>query len=315
MRINLPAVVSTLRKQSLYIALAAVVGAVFWAIGQQINPLTVLVYSLSIGNLTDPAMEKLSPIYEGRPFPYNWLLFLSVLLIVIPPVYLISTVIAWALAPPTPQSLSHLMRTGWKFPALITFVFSILSFLYHTKKEQLERRNLELQQSVDRGTAQLELQEQELQRGHEIQQSLLPRTIPQLPGFEIAGAWRPARIVRGDYFDVFRLGDHRLGICIADVAGKGVSAALLMANVQAAVHAFSTESENPAGLCGKVNRLLCENIATGKFVTFLFGILDSQRSTMEYCNAGHLDPILVTHGTVRTLNAGGAVLGVFPDWR
>jgi sigma-B regulation protein RsbU (phosphoserine phosphatase) len=306
---------SILRTQSLYIAISAIVGAVFWAIGQAINPLTILLYSLSTGNLINRAMEKLEHIYADRSFPYDWLLYLALLLFLVPPVYLISTTIVWLLAPPVPQTLGHLITTGWKFPVLITFVFSVLTFLFHTTKERLERRNLELERSVERGTAQLALQEEEFERGREIQESLLPKEIPQLRGFEIAGAWRPARAVSGDYYDVFRLGERRLAICIADVAGKGVSAALLMANVQAAVHAFASETEGPAGLCGKVNRLLCGNLATGKFVTFLFGILDGDKRTMEYCNAGHLDPILVSNGAVRTLDSGGAVLGVFPDWR
>jgi sigma-B regulation protein RsbU (phosphoserine phosphatase) len=87
-----------------------------------------------------------------------------------------------------------------------------------------------------------------------------------------------------------------------------------MANVQAAVRAFASESESPSSLCAKVNRLLCENIATGKFVTFLYGILDSHSRTFKYCNAGHLYPILSSGGSVRTLKQGGAVLGVFPTW-
>jgi sigma-B regulation protein RsbU (phosphoserine phosphatase) len=194
-------------------------------------------------------------------------------------------------------------------------VFGVLVFLYQTTKERLERRNVELQHSVERGSAQLEMQEQEFERAREIQQSLLPKEIPQLPGFEVAGAWQPARSVSGDYYDVLRLGDHRLGICIADVVGKGVSAALLMANVQAAVRAFASDIESPAQMCGRVNTLLHENIATGKFVTFFYGILDGQSHTFQYSNAGHLYPILISGGSVRTLEQGGAVLGVFPDWK
>ena len=114
-----------------------------------------------------------------------------------------------------------------------------------------------------------------MQRASEIQRSLLPKEIPQLAGFEVAGAWRPARTVSGDYYDVFKLGEGKLGICIADVVGKGVSAALMMANVQAAVRAYASSAESPAQLCVKVNSLLCENLATGKFVTFLYGVLDS----------------------------------------
>jgi sigma-B regulation protein RsbU (phosphoserine phosphatase) len=153
-----------------------------------------------------------------------------------------------------------------------------------------------------------------LERAREIQQSLLPKEIPQLPGFEVAGAWQPASTVSGDYYDVLRLDDHRLVICIADVVGKGVSAALLMANVQAAVHAFASDSESPAQVCCKVNTLLHENIATGKFVTFLYGILDGEMHTFQYSNAGHLYPILVSGGSIRMLERGGAVLGVFPAW-
>jgi phosphoserine phosphatase RsbU/P len=104
------------------------------------------------------------------------------------------------------------------------------------------------------------------------------------------------------------------GICIADVAVKGVSAALLMANVQAAVRAFANDSESPAQVCGKVNSLLHENIATGKFVTFLYGILDGETRTFQYSNAGHLYPILVSAGSIRMHEEGGAVLGVFPAW-
>lgn len=88
-----------------------------------------------------------------------------------------------------------------------------------------------------------------------------------------------------------------------------------MANVQAAVRAFASDGASPAVVCAKVNRLLHENIATGKFVTFFYGILDSETRTFQYCNAGHLYPILVSGGMVRMFEqGGGAVLGVFADW-
>lgn len=303
------------RQQLVYLSISAVIAAIFLAIGQQINPATVLTYSLCIGNLLSPAIGRLEFLYRKQRFPFNYLIFLVVLLGVTVPVYLITTVIVWFIAPPMPQTLFHLLTTGWKFPFLATFVFGISLFLFHTTKERLEQRNVELQHSVERGAARLEMQEQELKRAREIQQSLLPREIPQIAGFEVAGAWQPANTVGGDYYDVLRLGDHRLGICIADVVGKGVSAALLMANVQAALRAFASDSESPAQVCGKVNRLLCDNIATGKFVTFFFGVLDGETSTFRYCNAGHPYPLLLSEGSIRVLEQGGAVLGVFPDWR
>ncbi len=312
---NVPSLARFARRQGLYAAIAAVVGAVFWAIGQQINPATILVYSLCIGNFLTPAINWSRPLYSKRPFPFDWLVFLPTLLVLTVPVYLISSAVVWLLAPPTPQTLSHLMRTGWKFPFLITFVFGFFLYLYRTTKERLDLRNRELERSVEQGAERIEMQEQELERAREIQQSLLPKQIPQLAGFEVAGAWQPARTVSGDYYDVFKLDGQRLAICIADVVGKGVSAALLMANVQAAVHAFAGSSETPAGLCAKVNTLLCENLATGKFVTFLYAVLDGETRTLRYCNAGHLYPILISSGAYRTLDQGGAALGVFPSWR
>jgi len=242
-----------------------VVGAIFWASGQQINPLTVVLYSLCIGNLITPPLNRLSCLFSDRPFPYNWLIFLAALVVLTPPVYVVSSVVVWWIAPPSPQSLSNLITKGWKFPSLITLVFGVITFLYSQTKEQLERRNIELQRSVELGAARLEMQEQKLERAREIQQSLLPEDIPQLVGFEVATAWRPARMVGGDYFDVLRLGENRLAICIADVVGKGVPAALLMASVQATVRAFARDSESPAWVCSRVNSVLCGNIATEKF--------------------------------------------------
>jgi sigma-B regulation protein RsbU (phosphoserine phosphatase) len=312
------------REQAIYISLSVVVAAIFWAVGQPINPLTILLYSLCIGNLLTLLGSRLSWLFSERPFPYNWLVFLAVLVVLTPPVYVIASVVVWWIAPPTPQSLWHLIITGWKFPLLVTVVFSVVMFLYGTTKEHLERRNVELQRSVELGAARIEMQEQELERAREIQQSLLPKDIPQLPGFEIAAAWRPARIVGGDYFDVLRLGENRLAICVADVVGKGVSAALLMANVQATVRAFARRgasrhappaAKSPAWVCSRVNSVLCGNIATEKFVTFFYGVLDADKRTLQYCNAGHPSPILVSSDSVRRLAADGAVLGVFPTWK
>ena len=303
-----------LRKQIIYIAISGILAAFFWGNGDQINPLTILLYTLCIGNFTMLGTGRLQGIYVARPFPFNWLFFLPLVALLSFPVYAISTVIVWWLIRPGAESLSNLITTGWKFPVVATFIFSVVLFLYQSTKSQLERRNQELQGSVEKGAKQLEMQEQELERAREIQQSLLPKEIPQLAGFEVAGAWLPARTVSGDYYDVFRLDGSRLGVCIADVAGKGVSAALLMANVQAAVHAFASSAESAAGVCGKVNRLLCENVAIGKFVTFLYGVLDSEARTFQYCNAGHLYPIHITADGAHMLDEGGAVLGIFPAW-
>jgi sigma-B regulation protein RsbU (phosphoserine phosphatase) len=304
-----------LQLQGIYLGVAVIGTAVFWAIGQPINPVTVLVYSLCIGNLIQPPMNRVRRVYGHRPVPYNWLTYWAALAILTPAVYVISSVIVWWIAPPSKQSLGHLLRTGWKFPVLIIVVFAVLSILFSETKKRLEQRNAELQRSVEASAALLEKQDQDLERAREIQESLLPKDIPQLTGFEVATAWSPARMVGGDYFDVLRLGKNRIAICIADVVGKGVSAALLMANIQAMVRAFTRDSESPAWMCNRVNTVLCGNIEADKFVTFFYGILDADKRTFEYCSAGHPAPLLVSPDSSQRLRGGGAVLGVFPAWK
>jgi FixJ family two-component response regulator len=159
-------------------------------------------------------------------------------------------------------------------------------------------------------------QEQELAEARDIQQGLLPKTIPQARGCEISGAWRPARVVSGDYFDVLKFDENRIALCIADVSGKGMPAAILMSNVQAAVKAFASADVGPAAVCEKVNRVVCSNTADDRFITFFYGLLDSEGSRFTYANAGHNAPVLVRgDGSVVRLEEGGSVLGPFPDWR
>src|SRR5271167_1258269 len=314
MRANSKALMTFFRAQGIYLCLGLIGCAIFWAIGQRINPFTVILYSLCIGNFLSSPMQWLHALYE-KPAPYDWIIFLILLCVVTLPVYGLSTLIVWWLAPPSPQSLGHLITTGWKMPFLITIVYGVMNFLYGRTRARLERRNVELQTMVQAGVARLEVQDEELQRAREIQESLLPKEIPQLPGFEVAIAWQPARAVGGDYCDVLKLGENRLAICIADVSGKGVPAALLMANVQASLRASVRDLDSPARVCSIINGMLCESIAADRFVTFFCGVLDAALGTFRYCNAGHPYPILVSFGAVRTLDQGGAVLGVFPAWK
>ena len=154
----------------------------------------------------------------------------------------------------------------------------------------------------------------ELSEALKIQQRLLPQEVPQIDGWELAVSWQPASGVGGDCFDMIRLGDTRLAISIADVVGKGIPAALLMSNLQAAVRAFASEAVEPQALCHQVNRILCGNIAEGRFISFFYSVLDAPTGVMAYTNAGHYLPMLVrADGTVERLGAGGPVLGVLSD--
>jgi sigma-B regulation protein RsbU (phosphoserine phosphatase) len=259
----------------------------------------------------------LSFFYAQRPFRSYWLAYLLLLLLTTPFWVVLSTSLVYQLPISQPRlPWPEFLRSGWRFPFVATVIFGIASQIHRATKCRLERSNRELQQTVDLEIAQRELQAQELERAREIQQALMPKQIPQIPGFDIAGAWEPARVVGGDYYDVIKLNDSKLGICIADVVGKSVSAALLMANLQATVRAFASDTTSPAWLCSRVNSVLCNNIAAGKFVTLFYGVLDSERRTLEYTNAGHLRPILINGSQpVQQLDNGGALLGVFPEWK
>jgi phosphoserine phosphatase RsbU/P len=157
-------------------------------------------------------------------------------------------------------------------------------------------------------------QEHESAEARAIQEGLLPKEIPQLSGYEIAGAWQSARVVGGDYFDVLPFDQDTLGLCIADVAGKGMPAALLMSNLQAAVRGLASSSIPPNHLCARINALLCRNIANDRFITFFYAQLDGPARTLQYVNAGHNPPVVLHEdGSHHRLQDGGGVLGVFPN--
>jgi sigma-B regulation protein RsbU (phosphoserine phosphatase) len=158
------------------------------------------------------------------------------------------------------------------------------------------------------------LERRELDEARRIQQRLLPSSLPAIDGWELAASWQPAAGVGGDCYDVLPFGHARLGLCIADVVGKGIPAALLMSNVQAAVKAFASEATPPYELCQQLNRVLCGNIAEDRFVSFFYCRLDAQTQTLVYSNAGHYAPFLVRKdGSHSRLEEGGTVLGVFAD--
>jgi sigma-B regulation protein RsbU (phosphoserine phosphatase) len=133
-------------------------------------------------------------------------------------------------------------------------------------------------------------------------------------GCELAASWEPAAGVGGDCYDAIAFTSTRVALSIADVVGKGIPAALLMSNLQAAVRAFASETTEPGELCQRVNRILCGNIAEGRFISFFYCTLDTDRRRLTYANAGHYPPILLRRdGAVERLATGGPVLGIFSD--
>lgn len=174
-----------------------------------------------------------------------------------------------------------------------------------------------LRTQVERGRAVRERarrEAMELEDVREVGRGLLPKEIPQMPGYEISGVWRPVCAVGGDYFDTRKLNEHTLALSIGDAVGKGMPAALLMSNLQAAVKASTAEPLEPAELCRRVNRVMCGNVGADKFITFFYALLDAPGNRLVYTNAGHNAPLLVRRdGSVERLDRGGAVLGIFED--
>lgn len=177
-------------------------------------------------------------------------------------------------------------------------------------RRRLARENQDRQEIA----LQFHHQEQEVAEARAIQQGLLPSALPQVAGYEIAGAWQPANSIGGDYYDVLAFDDGTLGLCIADVAGKGLPAALLMSNLQAAVRGLASPLLPPDGLCTRLNSLVCHNTGSDRFITFFYAQLDGPERVLRYTNAGHNAPILLHQdGSHERLEAGGGVLGIFPQ--
>ncbi len=160
----------------------------------------------------------------------------------------------------------------------------------------------------------LALIEQELRTARDIQRRLLPKIPPEIPGYDIAGRSEPARSVGGDYFDFLSAGQGRVGICLADVSGKGISAALVMAAVQATVRGQSLTGLPVAEQVGHANRLLYDSTESDKFVTMFYSVLEPATGALLYTNAGHNPPVIFSADAERPrlLEIGGPVLGVLP---
>lgn len=155
--------------------------------------------------------------------------------------------------------------------------------------------------------------EDELEMARTVQASLLPASLPNIAGFGLAAAWRSARLVSGDFYDVFPLPGGRWVLLVADVADKGAPAALYMTLTQSLVRALAPLHATAGRLLGEVNDMLCSRTQGGTFVTLFCAVLDPVADVMEYALAGHPPPLLRrADGVVEPLNTGGMALGVLP---
>ena len=176
--------------------------------------------------------------------------------------------------------------------------------------DQLRIKISELEEAQDE-LAQKERLERELELARQVQLSMIPRAFPSVPGITFAASYEPARQVGGDFYDVIPLDDGRIALIIADVADKGLPAALYMAQTRSLIQAVARHSDTPAETLQRVNGLLRELGEQDMFVTVFYAIMDKERRRLTYVRAGHEHPFLVRDGRVLPLGGRGMVLGLF----
>ncbi|HSK11046.1 MAG TPA: SpoIIE family protein phosphatase [Vicinamibacterales bacterium] len=183
------------------------------------------------------------------------------------------------------------VQKPWDNQAVVSLVRTLTA---ERRRGRLEQRNREREQAEAR----------------DIQRGLLPPALPQVPGWDLAAACIPAAAVGGDLYDVFPIDPHTVAFMVADVAGKGVPAALLACAVQAAVRSAAKPGVPPQDVCAEVNRSLCGHIPQNRFVTFFYGTLDTRSGAFAYANAGHNPPLLANDGVATPLPGHDLVLGI-----
>jgi serine phosphatase RsbU (regulator of sigma subunit) len=208
------------------------------------------------------------------------------------------------------------------------FVLAIIRDITERKRieDEVRQLNKDLERRVTERTEQLkramakqqeeaqerERIEQELQVARLIQQTLLPKSLPGLAGYDMAAYYQPAREVGGDFYDFLELEDGRLGLVVGDVSGKGVPAAIVMAITRTMLHA-AYRLGSPGEILQQVNNMLCPDIPPNMFVTCLAALLDSRTPRLQYANAGHDLPYVRHADAVSELRATGMPLGLMPN--
>ena len=305
--------------QLILLLIAICVRALFWVFHVPGSLVVTILVTLFTGNISIGSFFLARPWLLYRRPPWNWIIYLPLLLCTGALASILAEIPLYLL---NPRHISFWRAVLIDAPlgTIVTVIVGSVYFAYDNTRSRLEARNEQLQSQVQLGLMDKQIHQADLEQAHEIQVHLLPHETPQIPGYQIACAWQPARTVSGDYFDVLVLGKEKLGLCIADVSGKGMAAALLMANLQASVKAFTEDGghpgvDSPAALCSKLNTALSNNIAPGRFVTLFYGILDSSSRVFRYENAGHCLPLLVhADGTIDFPAAYSGVLGLFSHW-
>lgn len=190
--------------------------------------------------------------------------------------------------------------------AVLAVVVGLALYTYDSMRRQIEQSYRALREK--------EAMERELEIAREVQRELLPRSFPEVKGLELAGACHPAIGVGGDYYDFLSFSEDQVGLVIADVSGKGIPAALLMAGLQGSVRSTAVPGVPPSEVNGRLNEMLYRSSSSARYATLIYGLYDAPRRTLTYSNAGHLPALHIgAHGVVR-LKADGIPIGMFPGY-
>jgi phosphoserine phosphatase RsbU/P len=199
-----------------------------------------------------------------------------------------------------------IVRSQDQLGALAASFNQMTEYVQHLVKERVQKERLE----------------REIEIAKEVQERLFPNQEPQMGHMEVTGICLPARTVSGDYYDFLLLGNQALGIAVGDICGKGISAALLMANLQAALrsnvmnlslHDRRNGEKAVAEVVSRINSQIYSYTSANKFASFFYALYDDANQTLTYCNAGHNPPLYFCGDEVQRLNTGGTVVGVFDD--
>lgn len=190
-------------------------------------------------------------------------------------------------------------------PELVSHELNFIQTLINIIIVALENKKL-FKERVHR-----ERYQRDMELASEVQSMLVPLQLPKSPRFDIAATYLPHENIGGDYFDFIRLNEHEFIWCIADVSGKGISAALLMANLQASLRAWASVESSMEKIVTKLNEIVTNNTKGERFITLFLGRYNELTREMQFVNAGHNSPILISDGAFRFLQEGTTLLGTF----
>ena len=186
--------------------------------------------------------------------------------------------------------------------AALALAVGIAVHTYETLRAQIERSYIELRKK--------EAYDREMEIAREVQEQLFPKSVPQVRGLELAGLCLPAAGVGGDYYDYLPLSEDRIGLVVADVSGKGISAALVMASLQASVRILIGPEAEPAKVNCRLNHFLYRSTSAARYATMFFGLLDVRDMSLRYSNAGHNPAMVIGRTGSHKLTEGGLPLGI-----